>query len=38
MSWTNDDINKAAKWFCDHEITATEFGENENEQVGKFKK
>lgn len=33
MSWNIDDLNKAAKWFCDHEITATTYGGEENERV-----
>lgn len=29
MSWNTDDINKIAQWYCEHEVTATEY---KNEQ------
>lgn len=31
----SDDINEIAKWYCEHEITATEYKENNDGQVEK---
>ena len=29
----SDDLGEIAKWYCDHEITATTYGGKENERI-----